>query len=197
MKKLILSAVLIIVGLGFWISAPLSCTAAESISQDQIMSSQEAVLLKKSLDVLGMILSQLQSKVNSNQVTGWEKISISANLWSVGNQLSVIDQMINIRTLAAKNINQPTLGNLDEQGPPLKADDEFSANGNKELASVNSSFDLKNFKWPVIVVILVIVVMLIISSLRKKPMVENNSPKNKPQPVTQIPPVQSNTQQNP
>jgi hypothetical protein len=64
---------------------------------------------------------------------------------------------------------------LDEQGPPLKADDEFSANGNKELASVNSSFDLKNFKWPVIVVILVIVVMLIISSLRKKPMVENNN----------------------
>lgn len=167
MRKFAFGAAILLIGLGLAVGMGTNHAQAAEVAvipSPAGLSLQDAATLKQALDILGQTLDLLEVKIASAPVPIPNAAAINSSLQVLKSSLHQIDS-----TLAA-------LGNAPGQvavspnpaGPVIAEIQESEETVNNQLASVASSFDLKNLTWPGVAVLAVIVVALLVIVLRRR-----------------------------
>ena len=174
--------VTVVVGLGVRMN---QIHAATSPSAEAVLGPEEAVVLKKTLDVLGSVLNEIQLNLNSNGNLVLVSNDLNVVLGGIGQSLTGINSNLEKQALAfvagqpkaksqplaqkspeiqsplaaAESKLSPTLVPLDKKETSISQSEPIIASPgetSKEVASVNAAFDPKNLLWPAVVAIVVV-----------------------------------------
>jgi len=166
MKKFAFGAAVLIIGLGLAVMGGNHAQAAEVtvVASPAGLSSQDAAMLKQGLDVLKQILDLLQVKISVATSPIPNASAINASLDGLKINLHRIDSTLAALGESPKNVA------VSENVASLVLSKNNSAEetANNQLASVESSFNLKKLTWPAIAVLAVIVVVLAMIVLRRR-----------------------------
>jgi len=166
MKKFAFGAAILLVGLGLAVMGGNHARAAEVtiVASPAGLSSQDAAMLKQGLDILKQTLDLLQAKISAAISPISNAAAINSSLQVLKSSLRQIDS-----TLAALGNAPGQVAVSPNPAIPVIAENQESEEiANNQLASVESSFDLKKLTWPVIAILAVIVAALAVIVLRRR-----------------------------